>query len=152
MRFGRPSAAGADGRDAAHERFQVNRDAISAGGREYFRRSVGLAMVVAPDTEADSDGVRDQLRRADWVFSGLGSPSYALGRRHTQRVGEILHERVNRGCGVSVMASAAAYTVGFAALPVYEASVGNLGSEGGSQFGTVDVHWRFHKLRQVGGR
>ncbi|WP_405618350.1 hypothetical protein [Streptomyces sp. NBC_01508] len=102
--------------------FQVNRDAISAGAREYFRRSVGLTTVVAPDTEADtdSDGVRDQLRRADWVFSGPGSPSYALGRWHTQRVGEILYERVRRGHGVTVMASAAACTAGFAALPVYE--------------------------------
>ncbi|MET9558381.1 hypothetical protein [Streptomyces sp. NPDC006645] len=100
--------------------FQVNRDAISAGAREYFRRSVGLTTVVAPDTEENTDGVRDQLRRADWVFSGPGSPSYALGRWHTQRVGEILHERVRRAHGVTVMASAAACTVGFAALPVYE--------------------------------
>ncbi|MEV8343130.1 hypothetical protein [Streptomyces niveus] len=100
--------------------FQVNRDAISAGAREYFRRSVGLTTVVAPDTDHDTDGVRHQLRRADWVFSGPGSPSYALGRWHTQRVGEILHERVRRAHGVTVMASAAACTVGFAALPVYE--------------------------------
>lgn len=100
--------------------FQVNRDAISAGAREYFRRSVGLTTVVAPDSDTDVDGVRDRLRRADWVFSGPGSPSYALGRWHTQRVGEILHERVRREYGVTVMASAAACTVGFAALPVYE--------------------------------
>lgn len=100
--------------------FQVNRDAISAGARDYFRRSVGLTTVVAPDTDPDPDGVRDQLRRADWVFSGPGSPSYALGRWRTQRVGEILHERVRRGHGVTVMASAAACTVGLAALPVYE--------------------------------
>lgn len=104
--------------------FQVNRDDISSRARDYFRHSVGLATVVAPDTDTDVDvdvdGVRDQLRRADWVFSGPGSPSYALGRWHTQRVGEILHERVRRGHGVTVMASAAACTVGFAALPVYE--------------------------------
>lgn len=108
--------------------FQVNRDAISAGARDYFRRSVGLTTVVAPDTDpdpaadvdADADGVRDQLRRAAWVFSGPGSPSYALGRRRAQRVGEILYERVGRGFGVIVMASAAACTAGFAALPVYE--------------------------------
>lgn len=100
--------------------FQVNRDAISTGARDYFRRSVGLSTVVAPDTDPDPDGVRDQLRRADWVFSGPGSPSYALGRWRAQRIGEILHERVRRGHGVTVMASAAACTVGFAALPVYE--------------------------------
>lgn len=111
--------------------FQVNRDDISTRAREYFRRSVGLATVVAPDTRAgapsigapgngDADKVRDLVRRADWVFSGPGSPSYALNRWHTLRLGEILRERVARRYGVTVMASAAACTVGFAALPVYE--------------------------------
>ncbi|MER6024039.1 hypothetical protein [Streptomyces anulatus] len=111
--------------------FQVNRDDISNRAREYFRRSVGLATVIAPDTQAgppsigapgngDADKVRDVVRRADWVFSGPGSPSYALNRWHTLRLGEILRERVARGYGVTVMASAAACTVGFAALPVYE--------------------------------
>lgn len=111
--------------------FQVNRDDISTRAREYFRRSVGLTTVVAPDAHADrplmgasgdggADKVRDLVRRADWVFSGPGSPSYALGRWHTLRLGEILRERVGRGYGVTVMASAAACTVGLAALPVYE--------------------------------
>ncbi|MFE3381459.1 hypothetical protein [Streptomyces anulatus] len=111
--------------------FQVNRDDISQRARDYFRRSVGLATVVAPDTDAgglsagvpaDSEvgRVRDQVRRAQWVFSGPGSPSYALERWHSLRLGEILRERVGRGYGVTVMASAAACTVGFAALPVYE--------------------------------
>lgn len=111
--------------------FQVNRHDISNRARDYFRRSVSLATVVAPDTGADgpssgapgagdADKVRDLVRRADWVFSGPGSPSYALNRWHTLRLGEILRERVARGHGVTVMASAAACTVGFAALPVYE--------------------------------
>lgn len=107
--------------------FQVNRDDISSRAREYFRRSVSLETVVAPDAQNDglldaggADRVRDRIRRAEWVFSGPGSPSYALGRWNTQRLGEILRERVSRGYGVTVMASAAACTVGFAALPVYE--------------------------------
>ncbi|MFD8119481.1 hypothetical protein [Streptomyces microflavus] len=111
--------------------FQVNRDDISTRAREYFRRSVGLTTVVAPDArtdgpageapgDGDADRGRDRVRRADWVFSGPGSPSYALDRWHTLRLGEILRERVGRGHGVTVMASAAACTVGFAALPVYE--------------------------------
>jgi hypothetical protein len=107
--------------------FQVNRDDISARAREYFRKSVGLTTMVAPDADATAgdlpggaDRIRDLVRRAGWVFSGPGSPSYALRRWHTQRLGEILCERVARGHGVTVMASAAACTVGFAALPVYE--------------------------------
>ncbi len=82
--------------------FQVNRDDISNRAREYFRRSVSLATVVAPDSGADApssgtpgdggaDKVRDLVRRADWVFSGPGSPSYALNRWNTLRLGEILH-------------------------------------------------------------
>jgi hypothetical protein len=107
--------------------FQVNRDDISTRAREYFRKSVGLTTMVAPDADATAgdlpggaDRIRDLVRRAGWVFSGPGSPSYALRRWHTQRLGEILCERVARGHGVTVMASAAACTVGFAALPVYE--------------------------------
>ncbi|WP_326682102.1 hypothetical protein [Streptomyces sp. NBC_01237] len=111
--------------------FQVNRADISIRAQEYFRRSVGFTTVVAPDTladrpssgtsgDGDADRMRDRVRRADWVFSGPGSPSYALGRWRTLRLGEILRERVGRGYGVTVMASAAACTVGFAALPVYE--------------------------------
>ncbi|MEV6958088.1 hypothetical protein AB0M97_02555 [Streptomyces sp. NPDC051207] len=108
--------------------FQVNRDDISTRAREYFRKSVGLMTEVVPDADTSAGGpadvradrVRDRVRRASWVFSGPGSPSYALGRWRTQRLGEILRERVARGHGVTVMASAAACTVGFAALPVYE--------------------------------
>ncbi|MFJ4921662.1 hypothetical protein [Streptomyces sp. NPDC088725] len=105
--------------------FQVNRDDISSRARDYFHRSVGLTTQVAPDLDTgtgagDMDGVRDQVRRAAWVFSGPGSPSYALSRWHAQRLGEVLSERVRRGYGVTVMASAAACTAGFAALPVYE--------------------------------
>ncbi|MDJ0346089.1 hypothetical protein QMK19_31470 [Streptomyces sp. H10-C2] len=106
--------------------FQVNRDDISARARDYFQRSVGLTTAVVPDAEPSTpaddilDSTRDQVRRAAWVFTGPGSPSYALGRWHAQGLGELLVERVRRGYGVTVMASAAACTVGFVALPVYE--------------------------------
>ncbi|MEW1859795.1 hypothetical protein AB0399_05335 [Streptomyces sp. NPDC088194] len=108
--------------------FQINRDDISARAREYFQRSVGLATVVLPDDDAPAgasahagpDAARDHVRRADWVFSGPGSPSYALGRWEAQGLAEVFVERVRRGHGVTVMASAAACTVGLAALPVYE--------------------------------
>ncbi|MCZ4123797.1 hypothetical protein [Streptomyces sp. H39-S7] len=106
--------------------FQVNREDISSRSREYFRRSVGLVTTVMADADADlatgvdPDGLRDQIHRAAWVFSGPGSPSYALGRWQEQGLGQALADRVRRGRGVTVMASAAACTVGLAALPVYE--------------------------------
>lgn len=106
--------------------FQVNRDDISVRAQDYFRRSVGLTTAVVPDVDAGSvsggelDDMRDHVRRAAWVFSGPGSPSYALERWREQGVGQVLADRVRRGYGVTVMASAAACTAGFAALPVYE--------------------------------
>ncbi|WP_371791231.1 hypothetical protein OG285_15165 [Streptomyces sp. NBC_01471] len=106
--------------------FQVNRDDISSRAQDYFRRSVGLTTTIVSDADAGTvpgdslDHIRDQVRRAAWVFSGPGSPSYALGRWREQGLGQILADRVRRGHGVTVMASAAACTVGFAALPVYE--------------------------------
>lgn len=106
--------------------FQVNREDISSRAREYFRRSVGLVTTVMADTDADvpaevdSDTLHDQLHRAAWVFCGPGSPSYALRRWQEQGLGQALADRVRRGRGVTVMASAAACTVGLVALPVYE--------------------------------
>lgn len=106
--------------------FQVNRDDISLRAQDYFRRSVGLTTAVVPDVDAGTasgdrlDDMRDHVRRAAWVFSGPGSPSYALGRWRAQGLGQVLADRVRRGYGVTVMASAAACTTGFLALPVYE--------------------------------
>ncbi|HEV2633508.1 MAG TPA: hypothetical protein VGX23_00075 [Actinocrinis sp.] len=104
--------------------FQVNTVDISRRAREYFQRSVGLATVVAAEPDpSDGPGCRraaDQVRAADWVFTGPGSPSYALGRWAAVHLGEALAERLRRRAGVTVLASAAACTAGFAALPVYE--------------------------------
>ena len=60
------------------------------------------------------------LRSADWVFAGPGSPSYALAHWRTGPVGATLRERVLAGDGLTVLASAAAATAGQFALPVYE--------------------------------
>ena len=60
------------------------------------------------------------LRSADWVFAGPGSPSYALAHWRTGPVATALRERVLAGGGLTVLASAAAATAGQFALPVYE--------------------------------
>jgi hypothetical protein len=108
-------------------RFQVNADALSARTRnEYFAKSVGLDVTVlsglrptsAHDdpTPADAAAVRD----ADWVFSGPGSPTYALAQWRDGPVAAALRDRLLAGRGVTVLASAAAVTIGLAAVPVYE--------------------------------
>jgi hypothetical protein len=60
------------------------------------------------------------IREADWVFAGPGSPSYALAHWRGGPVGAALRERVLAGHGVTVLASAAAATAGRYTLPVYE--------------------------------
>jgi hypothetical protein len=105
--------------------FQEHAADVSQRARAYFARSVGLDVtaIAGPGPTGDGDpgpgGDLGILRGADWVFSGPGSPSYALA--HWQGATEqALRDRVAAGEGVTVMASAAAATIGFAALPVYE--------------------------------
>jgi hypothetical protein len=105
-------------------RFQVNADDLSARTKkEYFARSVGLDVtVLAGMRPADGAGGDESVlvRSADWVFSGPGSPTYALAEWRDSALGEALRDRLLAGHGITVFASAAAVTLGSAALPVYE--------------------------------
>ncbi|MFC4530733.1 hypothetical protein [Sphaerisporangium dianthi] len=103
--------------------FQENAAEISARARRYFADSVGLAVEVASGAGALID--------ADWVFSGPGSPTYALDQWRASEVGAELRARVGSRSGATVLASAAACTVGVAAVPVYE--IYKVGAE---------PHWR----------
>jgi hypothetical protein len=60
-----------------------------------------------------------RLREARYTFSGPGSPTYALRQWATSLVPSLLADKLRLG-GCVVFASAAAVTVGVAALPVYE--------------------------------
>ncbi|HEY1915558.1 MAG TPA: hypothetical protein VGH27_08280 [Streptosporangiaceae bacterium] len=116
-------------------RFQDNADDISAAARKYFADSVGLPVTVldglrpapaaaaapgAAEPGVTEPGQAAQIRAADWVFAGPGSPTFALGQWRDSQVAEAIKDRVTAGLGVTVLASAAAVTVGLAALPVYE--------------------------------
>jgi hypothetical protein len=100
--------------------FQENRADISARACRYFTRSVGLEVEVAAG-----------IAGADWVFSGPGSPTYALDRWAGSGVAGDLRARVRARQGVTVLASAAACTAGLATVPVYE--IYKVGAE---------PHWR----------
>ncbi|WP_327582687.1 hypothetical protein OHA25_43180 [Nonomuraea sp. NBC_00507] len=100
--------------------FQENRADISARACRYFARSVGLDVEVASG-----------ITGADWVFSGPGSPTYALDRWADSGVAGDLRARVRARQGVTVLASAAACTAGLATVPVYE--IYKVGAE---------PHWR----------
>jgi hypothetical protein len=115
--------------------FQENAADVSARAERYFADSVGLRVRVAagtsphadpgmapPLTGADEDEGRQaaDIAAADWVFSGPGSPSYALAHWQAGPVAAGLRDRVLAGDGLTVLASAAAATVGRFTLPVYE--------------------------------
>ncbi|MEV0347940.1 hypothetical protein AB0H88_19390 [Nonomuraea sp. NPDC050680] len=103
--------------------FQENAADISARARRYFARSVGLEVEVATGA-AGAAG-------ADWVFSGPGSPTYALDQWTAAPTAGDLRARVRARQGVTVLASAAACTAGLATVPVYE--IYKVGAE---------PHWR----------
>jgi hypothetical protein len=114
--------------------FQENAASVSARAQRYFADSVGLPVAVAAGTNPEArqemappiagDGPASvevaDIRAADWVFAGPGSPSYALAHWRGGPVGAALRERVLAGHGVTVLASAAAATAGRYTLPVYE--------------------------------
>jgi len=110
--------------------FQENAAEISQRAMDYFAQRVQLAIEVAgfPGPLAADPGERSaqptaaalaRLRAADFVFSGPGSPTYALSTWRGSPVPEALADKLAHG-GVVVFASAAAVTVGRFALPVYE--------------------------------
>jgi cyanophycinase-like exopeptidase len=105
--------------------FQGNADDISARTVEYFRESVQRDIAVASYRSAEEaspleyETMLNRLRQADYVFSGPGSPSYALGQWQGSQVPALLAEKLATG-GCVTFASAAAVTLGPFALPVYE--------------------------------
>ena len=105
--------------------FQENADDITAKAVAYFRESVQREIGVASYRSAEgADGVAYELmlaclRESRYVFSGPGSPSYALTQWKGGQVPAVLAEKVRSG-GCVTFASAAAVTLGAFALPVYE--------------------------------
>jgi cyanophycinase-like exopeptidase len=104
--------------------FQENAAEITARALEYFAVNVGLPLTALPlgarDTNAATRAAAEaRLADADLVFSGPGSPSYALERWRATGLAEALRDLLERG-GTLTFASAAALTLGSHAVPVYE--------------------------------
>jgi cyanophycinase-like exopeptidase len=103
--------------------FQENAADLTAATVEYFAR-LGVEMRVASMRDANIDGAARevalaQVRDANVVFSGPGSPSYALRVWSSSEVPSLLADKLRDG-GALVMASAAALTIGRFTIPVYE--------------------------------
>jgi len=104
--------------------FQENAAEITARAVEYFATSVGLPMEVAAFRDTKQDPVERatslaRLAVADVVFSGPGSPSYALHVWEGTGVPRALGQKLADG-GLVTFASAAALTLGSHTVPVYE--------------------------------
>jgi len=104
--------------------FQSNADALSATLLDYFGRRIGMEASLASFRRSDDDAVAREaafelIREADFVFSGPGSPSYALRQWTGSPVPELLNDKLRNG-GALVFASAAALTLGRLTVPVYE--------------------------------
>jgi len=110
--------------------FQENAAEISQRAIEYFAQRVQLAIEVAgfpgplaadprERSEEPTPSTLARLRAADLVFSGPGSPTYALSTWRGSSVPGAISDKLAHG-GVAIFASAAAVTVGRFSLPVYE--------------------------------
>ncbi len=104
--------------------FQENADQLSAELLDYFGRRLGMKATLASYRRADEDILDREtafarVRAADFVFSGPGSPSYAVQHWNGSAIKPLFASRLEKG-GALVLASAAALTVGRVAAPVYE--------------------------------
>jgi len=104
--------------------FQENADDITDRTVEYFRSTVGAPFSVASFRSADADVLAREtalarIRDARLVFTGPGSPSYALRQWAGSEIPRLLADKLAHG-GAVTMASAAALTLGRYTIPVYE--------------------------------
>jgi hypothetical protein len=108
--------------------FQANADIISERTVEYFRQSVGRHVEVAQLRRTDTgdrvaiEQALARLRSADWLFTGPGSPSFALRQWAGTPVPGVLADLLDPDGtgGALVFSSAAALTLGVVTVPVYE--------------------------------
>lgn len=102
--------------------FQENADEISQRTIGYFR-NLRIPLKVASWRTADDVLARERalarIDGADYVFSGPGSPTYALGLWERSPLADVLAGKLAGG-GCVTFASAAAATLGTLTVPVYE--------------------------------
>lgn len=102
--------------------FQENADELTTKLIDFFETSLVVSPTVASLRQSDSGAVAARARaaidRADVLFSGPGSPSYALRVwKESDMAGAIRSAAATRSL---TFASAAACTLGSWAIPVYE--------------------------------
>jgi hypothetical protein len=105
--------------------FQANAQDISARAVAYFRETVGRKVEVASLLRAEGaspvalEAALARVSEARWVFTGPGSPTYALRQWRATVLPRLLADKLAHG-GCLVFSSAAALTLGRWTVPVYE--------------------------------
>jgi hypothetical protein len=100
--------------------FQENAEELAARVVAYFETSLSTGIEVGGlDEDPDGERLFRQLQAAHYVFSGPGSPTYALRRWTGTTVPTLLGEKLTFG-GAVTFSSAAALTLGSKTVPVYE--------------------------------
>ncbi len=105
--------------------FQENADLISAKVQDYFDVSLGQSVEIASlrntakASPASVEAFRIAIEGADYIFTGPGSPSYALAQWQEVDAARSLIRASTSGAAIC-LASAAAVTAGRYAIPVYE--------------------------------
>lgn len=114
--------------------FQENARELASRAAAYFRESLRTTLEVAGSAGGDevrepgasrvgdpfaAERLTSAVRDARYVFSGPGSPTYALRSWQGSVVPQLLREKLTHG-GAVAFASAAALTLGAFTVPVYE--------------------------------
>ncbi len=105
--------------------FQLNADEISSRAVAYFRQHFDLPLGVVSFKSAqgasigETERARSQIQKANLIFAGPGSPTYAAKNWKDTSVFEEVRTRLTEGAHL-IFASAAAIAMGRYILPVYE--------------------------------
>jgi hypothetical protein len=105
--------------------FQTNAHIVSDKAVAYFWESVGRHVTVAGLRRTDAvervelERALAHIAAADWLFTGPGSPSFALRQWRETPVPDVLAQKLTEQ-GALVFSSAAALTLGLVTVPVYE--------------------------------
>ncbi|MHB8379787.1 MAG: CysS/YqeB C-terminal domain-containing protein [Acidimicrobiales bacterium] len=105
--------------------FQLNVPQMSEKLEEYFNVSLETTLTTLHfasfnrASELERTLFKQQVRGANYVFAGPGSPTYALAQWHPLHFGDDLLDVLNHG-GTVCFASAAALTLGAFTAPIYE--------------------------------
>jgi hypothetical protein len=105
--------------------FQLNVPQMSEKLEEYFATSLNVRLTTLhfssyeKSTELERSLFKTQVRDANYVFAGPGSPTYALAQWSPLQLGDDLLSVLNTG-GTLCFASAASLTLGAFTAPIYE--------------------------------